>query len=200
MNETPTKSALPKIRPTGAPLAPPPPAKTVNAGIVSMQIELLASVRDEPDKLGVGYCYFSRGISTENALTMILNRDRLVVSKALTKADPVTVTFLFGILLAECCALRRHESPLVARFQETLARPLYAPHPIARTQVFSDFAMRLARSLVLAGLKDLPLYGPSPREGAHLLTTITLEVPAIEAQAPWKRLSKSKKKKGLDGQ
>jgi hypothetical protein len=159
-----------------------------------MPIELLVSVRGEPEKLGVGYCFFSRGISTENALMMVLNRDRLVVSKALGRADVVTVSYLFGILLAECCALRRHESPLVARFQETLARPLYAPQKIERNQVFSDFAMRLARSPVLASLKDLPLYGPVPREDTHLVATVTLEVPAMEAQAPWKRLSKAKKK------
>jgi hypothetical protein len=84
---------------------------------------------------------------------------------------------------------------LVARFQETLTGPLYAPHPIARGQVFSDFAIRLSRSPVLAGLKDLPLYGPSPRDDTHLLSTITLEAPAAEAQAPWKRLSRAKKKK-----
>src|SRR5690242_16778508 len=107
MSTAPTKSALPKIGLTGAAPPSPPPVKPVNAGIVSMQIELLASVRDEPDKHGVGYCYFSRGKFTENALSMILNRNRLVVSKALIKADAVTVSFLFGILLAECCALRR---------------------------------------------------------------------------------------------
>ena len=160
----------------------------------SMPIELLVSVHDEPDKHGVGYCFFSRGVVAENALSIVLNRNRLVVSKALTKADVVTVTFLYAILLAESCALRRHQSPLVARFQETLARPLYAPHKIARNQILSDFAIRLARSPVLASLKDLPLYGPSPREDTHLVATVTLEVSATEAQAPWKRLSKARKR------
>ncbi len=167
---------------------------SANLPALSMPIELLVSVHDEPDKHGVGYCFFSRGVVTENALSIVLNRNRLVVSKALTKADVVTVTFLYAILLAESCALRRHQSPLVARFQETLARPLYAPHKITRNQILSDFAMRLARSPVLASLKALPLYGPSPREDTYLVATVTLEVSVSEAQAPWKRLSQARKR------
>lgn len=53
---------------------------SANLPALSMPIELLVSVHDEPDKHGVGYCFFSRGVVAENALSIVLNRNRLVVS------------------------------------------------------------------------------------------------------------------------
>jgi hypothetical protein len=166
------------------------PSSPKAGGIVSMPIELLITVHDEPEKLGVGYSFFTRGRVAENALLICLNRHRLIVSKALSKADVVTTTFLYSLLLAECCALRRHQSVLVDKLQQTLAAPLYTPSKIARNQIFADFAMRLALSPVMEGVRNLPIFGPAPKEeGTHLLYTVVLEVSAAEALSPWKRLS-----------
>jgi hypothetical protein len=166
-------------------------------GTVTMPIELLAAVREEPLKAGLGYVFFCSGLTSENGLSVILNRHRLLVSKAVAKSDTVAVSFYYSLLLAECLVLRRSESPLVGRLQTALSGPLYAPGSIARNQVFSDFAMRLSQSPLLATLKTLPIYGPAPREAAqaHRVATITLKVPTSEADAPWKRLSRKREKR-----
>jgi hypothetical protein len=89
-------------------------------------IESLVTVLDQPDKHGIGYAYFSRGRITEKALAIVLNKSKLLVSKALAKADAAAVSFYYALLVTECCVLRRIESPLVGRFQDALSGPLYA--------------------------------------------------------------------------
>ena len=59
----------------------PPAQKLVSGAVVTMPIELLAAVRDEPLKAGLGYVFFSSGLTSENGLSVILNRHRLLISK-----------------------------------------------------------------------------------------------------------------------
>jgi hypothetical protein len=166
------------------------PTRGGQGGTVAMPIELLVAVRTEPDKLGLGYAFFCAGLTSENGLSVILNRHRLLVSKALAKSDTVAVSFYYSLLLAECLALRGRDSPLVHRLQTALSEPLYAPARMAGNQTFSDFAMRLSQSPLIAPIKALPIYGPAPRETACKVATITLKVPAPHADCPWKRLSR----------
>jgi hypothetical protein len=147
-----------------------------------MPIELLLTVRDEPLKGGIGLTFFTSGLATENALAVALNRHKLLVSKALSKADTLCVTFFCALLIAECLALRGSESPLVRRLQETLSRPLYAPNRLERSQVLCDFAMRLSLSPVLEKLKTLPIYGPTPREDTHAVAIVELAVSPLEVK------------------
>jgi hypothetical protein len=182
-----------------APPPPPPVPKDApnghtgapTGGLVDIPIELLVSVRAEPEKSGVGYSFFSAGVSAERGLTIVLNSDKLLVSRALTKADVITTSFLYGLLLSENLALRSYESPLVRALQQAIAKELY-PQSMARSQVFCDFATRLAGSPLLAGLKELPIFGPAPLlDKTYLVTTITIEVlPEVEKEAKWKRLSR----------
>jgi hypothetical protein len=177
-------------------MSAPPAQKLVSGAVVTMPIELLAAVRAEPLKAGLGYVFFSSGLTSENGLSVILNRHRLLVSKAIGKSDTVAVSFYYSLLLVECLAACRNESPLVRGFQAALNSQIYTPNSLGarnRNQIFSDFALTLSTSPLLATLKTLPIYGPAPREAACKVATITLKVPASEADAPWKRLSRKAK-------
>jgi hypothetical protein len=156
---------------------------------ISLPIELLALVRSEPERDGLGYVFYSPGLTGERGLSVVLNRSKLLISRALAKSDTTLTTFLYGCLVAESLTLRRMDSALVAALQLHLAKPLY-PQGIGRTQVFCDFAMRLSLSPLLENLRSLPIYGPVPSEETNLVTTITLEVNPCVADAPWKRLSR----------
>jgi hypothetical protein len=156
---------------------------------LSVPIELLAIVRSEPERDGLGYVFYSPGLTGERGLSVVLNRSKLLVSRALSKNDTPLTTFLYGCLVAESMALRRTDSALVAALQMHLAKPLY-PHGIGRTQVFCDFAMRLSLSPILENLRSLPIYGPVPSEEAFLVSTVTMEVSPSAVDAPWKRLSR----------
>jgi hypothetical protein len=158
--------------------------------VIKVPIELLVIVRNEPDKGGIGYAFFSPGLTGGNGLSVVLNRDRLLVSRTLTKSDTLLTTFLYGCLVAETLALRRAESALVAALQQHLVRQLYVTGGFGRNHVFADFAVRLSLSPVLEPLKSLSIYGPAPREEAQLVSSIVLEVAPSVADAPWKRLSR----------
>ena len=59
----------------------------------------------------------------------------------------MAVSFYYSLLLAECLALRRYESPLVRRLQAALNGQIYTPNSPAhrnRNQIFSDFALTLS--------------------------------------------------------
>jgi hypothetical protein len=184
---------------SASPSSPPPPVAkaapngrtgTATVGLVAVPIELLVNVRSEPEKSGIGYSFFSAGLTAERGLAVVLNTDKLVVSKALGKGDAVTVAFLYGLLVAENLALRSSESPLVRALQQAIAKELY-PQSMARSQVFCDFASRLSVSPIIAALKGLPIYGPAPLDKPYLVATVTIEVrPEVARDAPWKRLSK----------
>jgi hypothetical protein len=181
-----------------APPPPPPVPKDApnghtgapTGGLVDIPIELLVNVRAEPEKSGVGYSFFSAGLSAERGLTIVLNSDKLLVSRALAKADVITTSFLYGLLLSENLALRSSESPLVRALQQAIAKELY-PQSMARSQVFCDFAFRLSLSPILQNLKQLPIYGPSPLDKPYAVATVAIQVsPEVEQTAKWKRLSR----------
>jgi hypothetical protein len=193
-----TESSLPveKLTPPAAPPTTPPkdapasPTGPATANLVSVPIELSLTVRAEPEKFAIGYSFFCAGLSSARALAVVLNSEKLIVSRALAKSDTVTVTFLYALLVAENLALRSSESPLVRALQHSLAQELY-PQGIARNQVFCDFATRLSLSPLLAALADLPIYGSMPKEGPFIAATLTIQVsPEVEKDAPWKRLSR----------
>ena len=104
------------------------------------------------------------------------------------------MNFIYGILVAENLALRHHESTLVQALQHHLVKELF-PKGFNPSQRFCDLASRLAVSPILAGLKDLPIFGPAPLDKPYLVATVTIQVsPEVEKDAPWKRLSRKWRK------
>jgi hypothetical protein len=178
-----------KTAPPGSSLPLPSPRVT-RTNLATVPIELLCSVRDEPTKKGLGYTFYSSGLTAEYGLAVLLNRDRILISKALAKSDYHSTTFFYALLVAENLALRHSQSPFVAALQRELMRQLYPQgfHPFQR---FTDLAMRLSVSPLLASLKDLPIYGQAPLDKLYLVATISIEVSQeVAANAPWKRLTR----------
>jgi hypothetical protein len=193
----PVASSPPPVPPLPEPSrdAPNRPQSSAIEVLVAVPIELLVSVRAEPERAALGYSFFSNGLQAERGLVIVLNSDRLLVSRALAKSDVVIVAHLYAILVAENLALRHGQSPLVAELQNELVKGLY-PHGFSLSQRFVDFASRLAISPLLAGLRELPIYGAQPpSDTPHLVATVTIEVsPEVEKDAPWKRLSRKWKR------
>jgi hypothetical protein len=142
-HQKPPSSAQPPVT-KDAPQRPIAPTKAKPAPLVSVQIELLCTVRNQPEKTGQGYAFFSAGLTGDKGLNVNLNRDREFIGNALDRGDVMLTRFFYALLVCESLALRRNESQLVWATQSALSAPLY-PHTIARSSRISLCGSPLAR-------------------------------------------------------
>jgi hypothetical protein len=102
-----TGTAIPSVTITPSPSqAPSQVPRASGEALVAWPIELLVAVRNEPERSGIGYSFYSVGLASDKALAVILNRLKLVISKALSKSDVPLVKFFYALLVAENLALR----------------------------------------------------------------------------------------------
>jgi hypothetical protein len=95
-----------------------------------------------------------------------LCKSHLLVSKALARADTMSVRFLVALSLVEFCLF--WASATDGRGITRALRHMAGYGPLERSWG-SGFASRLAVSEPMRSLDTLPIFGPTPADGRHLL-------------------------------
>jgi hypothetical protein len=160
-------------------------------GSIYCKMGLEGALRFEGRKMGTAFCHSDYNEHRGRLLVAALNLSHPAVYRALKKGDVEAIQNVIGLSIAKYL---RRSSRTSLRSAITDALRIQCLALVGKTADSSmevaQFGQALAKSCLLAGVHELPIFGPNLTSAIHRsfrLGEIQLEVPREALSGPWTR-------------